>query len=243
MNHYQIVPVGDQALEIVFANEINPQVNQQIHHLGQLILNAQLPAVQTVVPAYHTLTVLFDGSRTSCDDLKPQLQPLVERALQAKSLPSKTWLIPVCYGGEFGPDLAKLADFAHVDEAQAIKLHTGRDYLIYFLGFLPGFAYMASVVDQIAMPRLAKPRLKIAARSVGIAGKQTGFYPVESPGGWEIIGRTPVTLYRPDHPQSFYAAGDKVRFVSINQDEYRQIRQADQAGTYQVKAVINDGND
>lgn len=243
MNDYQIVPVGDQALEIVFANEINPQVNQQIHHLGQLILDSQLAAVQTVVPAYHTLTVLFDGSQTSCDDLKPRLRPLVERALQSKPLPSKTWLIPVCYGGEYGPDLAKLADFAHVDEEQAIKLHTSRDYLIYFLGFLPGFAYMASVVDQIAMPRLTKPRLKIAARSVGIAGKQTGFYPVESPGGWEIIGRTPVTLYRPDHPQSFYAAGDKVRFVSVSQAEYKAIRKADQDGTYQVKAVMNDGND
>lgn len=242
MNHYQIVPVGDQALEISFANEINPQINQQIHQLGGLILRAHLPAVQTVVPAYHTLTVLFDGSQTDFNELKAPIQKLVQQALKTKAAPAKTWLIPVCYGGEYGPDLGKLADFAHVSKKEAVQLHTGRDYLIYFLGFLPGFAYMASVADQIAMPRLAKPRLKIAARSVGIAGKQTGFYPVTSPGGWQIIGRTPVDLYRPDHPQSFYAAGDQVRFVAIGEEEYRAIRQAVKAGTYQVKAVTDDGN-
>lgn len=243
MKQYQINPLGDQALEISFVNRIDPAVNLRIHQISRLILSAHIPAIYTVIPAYRTLTVLFDGVNAVATDLIPVLDSIVSRAFHNKPAPTKTWLIPVLYGGQYGPDLSSLAKFAHTDEAGAIKLHTSRDYLIYFLGFLPGFAYMASVTDRIAMPRLAKPRLKIAARSIGIAGKQTGFYPITSPGGWQIIGRTPVTLYHPEHPKSFYAAGDKVRFFAIDHDEYERIRQADRQGQYHVKVVNNDGND
>ena len=186
--------------------------------------------------------MLFDGRRTTADQVSAEIKPVIKQALQVALPPSKTWLIPVLYGGKMGPDLSTVADFAHLSTQETVKAHTGRDYLIYFLGFLPGFAYMASVPDRLAMPRLEKPRLKIPAGSVGIAGHQTGFYPVESPGGWRIIGRTPLKLYDPRHPRSFYSAGDSVRFFAIDKDQFNAIQQADQQGAYQVRTVENDGN-
>lgn len=237
MEKYQITAVGDQAVAISFANRIDPHINQRLHQIGRLILQAGFPAVQTVVPAYRTLTVLFDGGRTTADQVSAEIKPVIKQALQVALPPSKTWLIPVLYGGDMGPDLATVADFAHLSSQEAVNAYTSHDYLIYFLGFLPGFAYMASVPDRLALPRLEKPRLKIPAGSVGIAGHQTGFYPVESPGGWRIIGRTPLKLYDPHNPQSFYSAGDSVRFFVIDRDQFAAIQQADRQGTYQLRTV------
>lgn len=243
MTSYQIIPVGDQALAIEFANRIDPVINQHLQLIGRRILKQHLSAVKTIIPAYRTLTVAFDGSQTSFVELKDQLQPMIEESMNAPLPPSKTWLIPVCYGGEFGPDLKDVAEFADLSEAEVVKEHTSKSYLIYFLGFLPGFAYMGSVDQNIAMPRLDQPRLEIPAGSVGIAGAQTGFYPVASPGGWRIIGQTPLQLYDEKNPESFYHAGDSVRFFAVDQDEFEKIRLTDQLGKYQVKAVTSDADD
>ena len=228
MTNYQIIPVGDQALAIEFVNRIDPVVNRHLQQIGRYILKQHLSAVKTIIPAYRTLTVTFDGGQTGFEELKDQLEPLIEKSMNAPLPPSKTWLIPVCYGGKYGPDLEDVARFAGLSTADVIKEHTAQSYLIYFLGFLPGFAYMGSVDQKIAMPRLEQ---------------QTGFYPVASPGGWRIIGQTPLKLYDEKNPASFYHAGDSVKFFAVDEEEFQKIQLADRLGKYQVKAVTSDADD
>lgn len=240
MASYQIIPVGDQALSIEFPNKIDPQINRRIQFLGKTILDKQIQGVKTVIPAYHTLMVSFDGLVTTYEQLKIVLQGILQDSVTSPLPPERLLKIPVCYEAPFNPDLADVAKFAGVSPQDVIKLHTQRHYLIYFLGFLPGFAYMASVDQSIAMPRLDKPRVKIPAGSVGIAGIQTGFYPVDSPGGWRLIGQTPLKLYDVQKPEPFYHAGDVVEFTPINRAQFASIKAADQAGDYQVEVVIQD---
>ncbi len=237
MESYNIIPVGDQALSINFPAVIRPEINRRLQILAHQILKADLIGVLTVIPAYHTLMVTYEAIKVSFQEAVEALRPIIDHNLDRPLPPSKIWRIPVCYDEKFGPDLAAVAAFGHMTVNEVVQRHTAKPYLIYFLGFLPGFAYMASVDDQIAMPRLAKPRLQIPAGSVGIAGHQTGFYPVTSPGGWRLIGRTPLTLYQPEHPKAFYQAGDQVQFVAVDVNRFNEIEAADQAGNYQVEVV------
>lgn len=240
MQAYEIKPVGDQALSVNFLNEINPKINQRLQFLAKKILERKIHEVKTVIPAYHTLLVKFDGLASSFQDIANIIKPIVDQSLEQNLPASKIWQIPVCYDPKFGPDLQDVAEFGHVSVSEAIRLHTQRSYLIYFLGFLPGFAYMAGVNAKISMPRLNHPRLEIPAGSVGIAGSQTGFYPVISPGGWRLIGQTPLKLYHSEAPKFFYQPGDRVQFVPIDLEQYQEIKAADQAGNYRVKAVMKD---
>ena len=136
--------------------------------------------------------------------------------------------IPVCYGGDFGPDLAFVAKHAGLTEAEVIRRHTGRDYRIYMLGFLPGFPYLGGLDPRLFTPRLQNPRTAIPAGSVGIGGEQTGIYPVASPGGWQLIGRTPLDLFDPERPPR-YAAGDCIRFTAITAEQFAKL--AEKEGT------------
>lgn len=237
MKPYQLITVGDQAISIEFPNEINPEINLRLQALAKIITTDKVVGVQAVIPAYHTLLVTFDAMRITPRKLKQQLERIIADQLAAPLPPKRTLIIPVCYEDPYGPDLSDVADYAGISTDEVIKRHTGKSYLIYFLGFLPGFAYMASVDDQIAMPRLSKPRVKIPAGSVGIAGIQTGFYPVTSPGGWRLIGKTPLTLYQPDNPEPFYHAGDEIKFEAIDKETFDVIKQADELGHYHVKVV------
>lgn len=133
--------------------------------------------------------------------------------------------IPVCYGGAFGPDLPFVAEHAGLTETEVIRLHAGREYRIYMLGFLPGFPYLGGLDERLFTPRLASPRTAIPAGSVGIGGEQTGVYPIASPGGWQLIGRTPLKLFDPSAGRLPYAAGDRIRFCPITQDEFDAIAQ------------------
>lgn len=232
---YQLFDYGDQAIIIELGKVIDPEINRRVQLLGQSIMKAKIPAIKTIIPAYATLTVNFNGQITNGKLLKQRLVPIIESSLNGNLPEAKTWLIPVAYGGEYGPDLEDVADFGGITADKVIQLHTAQKYLVYFLGFLPGFAYMGTVPDQIAMPRLASPRLKIPAGSVGIAGKQTGFYPVTSPGGWRIIGQTPLKLYQPENPVSFYQAGDQIQFEAVTHAEFKAIQLTVNAGTYQPK--------
>ena len=137
-------------------------------------------------------------------------------------------VIPVCYGGEFGPDLPTVAHHAGMSEQDVINLHSAHDYLIDMLGFLPGFAYLGGLDPRLHTPRLSVPRTEIPAGSVGIGGKQTGVYPMESPGGWQLIGRTPLTLFAPGEPLPS-AAGDRIRFVPIDEGEFERIQKREEA--------------
>ena len=158
--------------------------------------------------------------------------------------PSDVLEIPVLYGGEMGPDLAFVAQNAGISEEEVVKIHTSTEYLIYMLGFTPGFTYLGGMSDKIATPRLKQPRVKIPAGSVGIAGKQTGVYPVDSPGGWQLIGRTPVKMYDPDREVPILPqAGQYIKFKAVSQAEYDKIAEEVAKGTYKCASWPHKGKE
>ena len=153
----------------------------------------------------------------------------------------KIYEIPVCYGGEYGPDLEFVAKNADISVEEVIKIHSSKDYLIYMLGFLPGFSYLGGLDEKIHTPRLANPRIKIPAGSVGIGGAQTGIYPLESPGGWQLIGKTPVKTYNPDRKVPIlFEAGDYIRFVPISQEEFEKIEKEVNEDKYECVVYIEE---
>jgi len=224
----RITPFGDAALLVHFEHTIDVLVNTQVLAACEGVRQAGIPGVRDVVPAYGSFAVHFDPVRT---DL-PLLREVVARAATAASPhPEQGHVtpveIPVCYGGRFGPDLRTVAGWAGLDPDHVITLHASREYRVFMLGFLPGFPYMGSVDDRIAMPRRDTPRTRVAAGSVGIAGPQTGVYSFESPGGWQIIGRTPLLLFDSrNEPPALLAPGQRVRFRSVSSPEFEAIRHA-----------------
>lgn len=241
MMDYSYFQVSEQSLEVEFPEQINVEENKLIQNIARELIDQKAVGVTGVIPAYHTLTVNFDFDLTSFRDLVDQIDEIIVNSNELTNTGRSIIELPVCYCPEFGPDLEDVADFASVSVEELIKLHSGTDYFIYMMGFLPGFAYMGSVPEQIAMPRLEVPRKRIAPGSVGIAGAQTGMYPVESPGGWRLIGRTPVKLYDPARPQLKYRSGDYIRFVPIDKAEYRRIQLLDADGKFSLN-VIKEGD-
>lgn len=235
--NYSYFQTSEQSLEVEFTEQINVEENRLIQKIARELIAQKAIGVTGVIPAYHTLTINFDFDLTSCEDLINQIDVLINNSNEETKTGSSIVELPVCYSQEFGPDLKDVADFASIGIDELIKLHSGTDYFIYMMGFLPGFAYMGSVPKKIAMPRLQVPRKKIAPGSVGIAGAQTGMYPVESPGGWRLIGRTPIKLYDPADPVLKYRSGQYIRFKPITKDEYFDIQKRDQAGQYKLKVI------
>lgn len=227
---------GDKGLVIEFGNEISKPINEKIRSMVLAIEKAGLTGLSELVPTYRSLLVYYDPLQWSYQKLVQRLQEL-EGELNSLQLPQpKVTLLPVLYGGEYGPDLPFVCENTGLTPEEVIDIHTSRDYLIYMIGFTPGFPYLGGMDERIATPRLQNPRTKIPAGSVGIAGSQTGVYPIESPGGWQLIGRTPVKLYDPHRATPvLLAAGDYVRFYSINETEYQEILKQCQDGTYQVQ--------
>jgi KipI family sensor histidine kinase inhibitor len=175
--------------------------------------------MRELIPAYRSVLVLYDPAVILFHELLEHLQ-MREAHLTTTDLPEPRVIeIPVQYGGESGPDLESVARHTHCSAAEVIALHSGREYLVYMLGFTPGFCYLGGMDERLETPRLAEPRTHIPAGSVGIAGKQTGVYPINSPGGWQIIGRTPLHLFDPHRdPPVLVQAGDMVRFVPMNEE-------------------------
>lgn len=240
---YSYFQINEQALEVIFPEQINVEENKLVQQVSQKLIEEETTGVTGVIPAYHTLTVNFDYDLTSFKLLEGQIDSLIASSSGEDMSVKRIVELPVCYDEEFGPDLEDVAEFASVSVENLIKLHTGTDYFIFMMGFLPGFAYMGSVPKQIAMPRLKVPRKSIAPGSVGIAGAQTGMYPVESPGGWRLIGRTPIQLYDPNNPVLKYKSGDYVRFKSITKSDYYDIQKQDQAGNYDLNIITEGGTD
>ena len=217
-------PVGDCAARVVFGVEISPHINAHISRLCQRLEAEPIRGVTEWVPGYATVTVYYRpweiGYHVLCG-------VLAERAEERPDTPfPETWgvEIPVCYGGDYGPDLGEVAAAHGLTPAQVIERHSGVDYPVYFLGFLPGFPYLGGLDPSLATPRRATPRPSVPAGSVGIAGAQTGIYPLETPGGWQIIGRTPICLYDPHRqPPTLLAAGAYVRFISITARQFEEI--------------------
>jgi inhibitor of KinA len=219
------LPFGDAALIIEFSDEISPEINRRVTILNDAILRAEINGVKELVPTYRSLLVRYDPLRTSYEQLAFWIKDLEKARTTFESrVEGRKIVVPVVYGGEYGPDLCYVARVHKLREGEVIDLHSGREYRVYMIGFVAGFPYLGEVADEIATPRLASPRLKVPAGSVGIAEKQTGIYPCEAPGGWQIVGRTPLRLFDPHRePPALLSPGDGVRFTPISEDEYNAL--------------------
>lgn len=230
------IPVGDRALLVQFSSAIRPEINNQVRTLFLAIQQKDMAGGIESVPTYRSLMINYDPLIIKLKDLNKKIRE-IEGELSQFDLPKpKVYKIPVLYGGVMGPDLEFVAQYNHLTEEEVIKIHSSQKYLIYMLGFTPGFPYLGGMSKRIATPRLDKPRVKISAGSVGIAGDQTGVYPTQSPGGWRVIGRTPVKLYTPDHdPPVLLKMGNYIQFISVSEGEYKKIKSQKDRGTYQVE--------
>ncbi|MFZ5648028.1 MAG: 5-oxoprolinase subunit PxpB [Bacillota bacterium] len=225
MDSVRFLIAGDQGLVVEFGRSIDPEVNARVHSLSKMISGWRCPGVLELVPTYRSLMVYFDPLVISRGRLIDQIKEICGCCDQVGG-DARAMLVtvPVCYGGEMGPDLEFVADHNGLSPAEVVEIHTSASYLVYMLGFLPGFPYLGGMSGRIAAPRLETPRTVIAAGSVGIAGSQTGIYPMESPGGWRIIGRTPLRPFDAGRDRPFlFSPGDYIRFMAVSHKEYLDI--------------------
>lgn len=226
---------GDRAIFIELGDSIDPDVNQRVRNLKLAIEKAGIPGVVESVPSYRSLLVYFEPLQISAPEFRETIGNLLKSLTSGESPERRLIEIPTTYGGEFGPDLELVASHNNLSDAEVVRLHSSTRYLIYMIGFMPGFPYLGGMSPDIATPRKTTPRLKIPAGSVGIAGNQTGIYPAESPGGWQIIGRTPLELFHPTRePPSILQAGDYLTFVSVTPEEFTIVKESVRNGTYQL---------
>jgi inhibitor of KinA len=221
MTDHQIVAAGDAALVIEFEERIDPVVSARSAAVADALVAEHLAGLRDVVPTYRSVAVYFDPLQTDRTRLVGTLERLAATAVPVERGRRAPVQIPVCYGGAYGPDLARVAAFAGVSERDVVDIHAAPSYRVLMLGFTPGFAYMGIVDARIAAPRLDAPRARVPRGSVGIAREQTGIYPSETPGGWQLIGRTPVRPFDLSRPDPFLLrSGDEVRFVPITGREF-----------------------
>jgi inhibitor of KinA len=226
---------GDSCLVMEFGDEISPELNQMVRRVSVSLAEAEIQGITELVPTYRSLYIEYDPLQISLEELKRRLLE-IEGSLSRTDLPPpRTVEIPTLYGGEQGPDLASVAEYHGISEREVVEIHKSGEYLVYMLGFTPGFAYLGGLSERISTPRLETPRLKVPAGTVAIAGRQTGVYPVESPGGWRLLGRTPIKLFDPHKdPPSVLQPYDYVRFVEIDEEEYEEIRSRVESGGYEI---------
>jgi len=235
MQEIRILTAGDSSILVEFGKEISPEINRKIAATVQLMKEQHIEGVVDIIPAFCSLLINYDPRVIRYEEMKQRMQDLIKVDAKAEAGRKRVFEIPVCYGGEYGPDIANIAKNAGLSEKEVIEIHSSRDYLIYMLGFLPGFTYLGGLDERIHTPRLATPRIKINAGSVGIGGSQTGIYPLDSPGGWQLMGMTPVKTYDPDREVPILVeAGDYIRFVPVSEEQYLEIKAQVENGTYQV---------
>lgn len=212
--------MGDRALLVELGDEISPLVNKKVRELFLCLKNNRVEGVVEAVPAYRSLLIVYDPLKITLSALKERLNKLHTTIDRSEIPKPRTLEIPVVYGGECGPDLNWVAEYHKLSPEEVVRFHTGTTYQVYMIGFTPGFAYMGQLPEAIATPRRETPRTAVPRGSVGIAQSQTGVYPVESPGGWQIIGRTPLRLFDPEKwPPTPLEMGDLVKFLSIKEEE------------------------
>lgn len=236
MSSIKFLPAGDCSFVIEFGNEISPEVNKKIRKMMVDLKAENIDGLVEMVPTYCSMLINYNPCKISYKELESKVKKLYKNSSKSEEEDEVTLVeIPTLYNDECGPDLEYVANHNNLAKDEVIKIHTGTDYLVYMLGFMPGFTYLGGMSERIATPRLETPRLQIFPGSVGIAGKQTGMYPSLSPGGWRIIGRTPLKLYSPESETPvFISSGDYVRYISIDEDEYRKIEKEVQDGVYRV---------
>jgi KipI family sensor histidine kinase inhibitor len=219
----RVRPAGDAAWRVELPERIDPAVNARAVAIARAVDASDLPVTDVVV-GYCSVMVYVDPLSAGADRVEGALEDLASAPGDAAIEEGRDIAVPVCYGGPYGPDLADVAAFGGCSEEEAIALHCGRDYRVYVVGFVPGFAYMAAVDDRIAAPRRSVPRAQVPAGSVAVAAGQTGIYPAATPGGWHLIGRCPLKPYDADRPAPFlFHAGDRVRFHRVSESEYRAL--------------------
>ena len=224
-----IRPAGACGALAVLGDQICETTGARVAALDHAVCRARIAGVTETVPAFASLLVRYDPLRTDFDAVSEALRHLAGSIAAGNAQTGRTVDVPVCYGGAYGEDLPAVARHAGLSEEEIIRLHSGRTYRIYMLGFLPGFPYLGGLDERLFTPRRETPRTRIPAGSVGIGGQQTGIYPMESPGGWQLIGRTPLCLFAPGRTLP-YAAGDSIRFVPIDECEFARIAAQEREG-------------
>ncbi len=229
----QIIPLGDTALLVELGGAIDEPTHRRVQAVWQALAAQPLPGVTEVVTAYTSVTIFYEplqavkaGAPESgiAEWLGAIARERIKNPPKIEKNKGRTVEIPVCYGGEFGPDMSLVAKQASLSEEEVIKRHCKADYLVYLIGFAPGFPYLGGLPKELAIPRHPKPRMMVPTGSVGIAGIQTGIYPLATPGGWNLIGRTPLRLFQPaEDPPVLLHAGDRVKFRAISQEEFDQL--------------------
>lgn len=235
-------PMGDRAIMIEWGNQIDPEVHGRVQRFCDALKQAAIAGVEEWVPAYSGVTIFYHPSVIRYDELIAKLGQLGDSCTGLEKNTERIVIIPTLYGGKWGPDLTDVARVHQLTEQEVIHIHTRPDYLVYMMGFVPGFAYLGGMSSRIATPRLPTPRAKIPAGSVGIAGGQTGIYPLSTPGGWRIIGQTPIPLFQPERePPVLLRMGDRIRFRAIEEEEFRELEQKCQQGECVVETFGVEG--
>ncbi|WP_378955240.1 5-oxoprolinase subunit PxpB [Pelosinus sp. sgz500959] len=239
----EIIPFGESAILIEFGKGIDPKIHQKVNALTEYLDRHPLPGMIEYIAAFSSVTIVYDPiqvkklqvdavlgkDQLSYTILSTSVREILAKLSHKVDHTPRIVEIPVCYGGEFGPDLEYVAEYNQLPIDEVIKIHTNGQYLVYMIGFAPGFPYVGGMSEKISTPRRQSPRMSIPAGSVGIAGMQTGVYPIETPGGWQLIGRTPLELFRPnDNPPSLLQSGDVIRFYPISQKEYTEYKGEEQ---------------
>ncbi|MEJ8803818.1 5-oxoprolinase subunit PxpB [Pontibacter sp. H249] len=229
----QLLPLGDKAIVLQFEEDVSEATHAKIQAVARYLDRHPIPGILEYVPAYTTLTVYYNpwllsnkGKTDPYDKVISILQEVLTKTREQKANGSRIVEIPVCYGGRYGPDLMEVASHNKLTPAKVIELHSKRVYLVHMIGFAPGFPYLGGLDKRLATPRKNEPRATIPAGSVGIAGTQTGVYPITTPGGWQLIGRTPLVLFDPQREQpSLLKAGDRVRFLPVSEEDFKKHEQ------------------
>jgi KipI family sensor histidine kinase inhibitor len=226
-DYAQCKRASDQSLLMYFGHQITLEAHEYVRKLLRLLETQPIAGVRNFHPAYCSLLVKFDPLKLQHKELEAIMREYLKR-LDRVSLPKPRQIeIPVCYGGEYGPDLNDVSAMHGITPAETIELHSSATYLVYFLGFVPGFAYLGELSEALVTPRLPRPRRSVPAGSVGIAGSQTGVYPFTTPGGWRLLGRTPLSMFRSDRNAfSLLTIGDRVRFTPISRQRFTTLESA-----------------
>lgn len=244
MPKVRILDCGDCAVTVEFGNEISPETGKAVKKLDDVIKTDAKKGITETIPTFRSLTVVYSPTVISHKKLISYLGTAIERSKKTSGgNEEKTiHIIPICYDGEFAEDLPDVARLNGLTEEEVVNIHTGTDYLIYMIGFLPGFAYLGGLDKRIETPRLDSPRTKIPAGSVGIGGNQTGIYPLASPGGWRLIGKTPLLPFAPEREEPIlYKSGEYIRFEKITREEFDRIDGLVKSGKYEHR-IIKEGS-